>query len=103
MEDSRIEINMFGTGFETLNPDNRLVFKRPNTRMQDNQSSRSAPGKITFDIRKGNHVRQRDKKIISKNFILSFFFCLKINFKQRMDADDYDQYENNNYINSARS
>ena len=57
MDESRIEINMYGTGYETINPDGRLVYKRPYTKMQDNISSKSAPWKITFDIRKGNHVR----------------------------------------------
>jgi hypothetical protein len=70
-----MEINMFGAGIETLNPDEKLVFKRPNTNMQDNVSSKSAPGKITFDIRKGN----------------------TINFKQRA-SNRNDEYDDNNSV-----
>ncbi len=54
--DGRVEINMFGGGVETHNPEQRLVFMSPDTDMQDQASSKSAPGKITFDIRKGNSV-----------------------------------------------
>jgi hypothetical protein len=55
--DGRVEINMFGAGIETNNPEQKLVFMRPQTDLQDQLSSRSAPGKITFDIRKGNNVK----------------------------------------------
>ena len=68
---------MFGTGFEAINPEGKLVYRRPDTNMQDNFSSKSAPGKITFDIRKGNHV----------------------NFKQRSD----DNQEQLDMQQSARS
>ena len=54
--DGRVEVNMCGSGIEGNNPENKLVFKRPDTIMQDEQSSKAAPGKITFDIRKGNTV-----------------------------------------------
>lgn len=47
---------MFGTGHETYNPENKLIFKRPETSMQDEISAKAAPGKITFDLRRGNHV-----------------------------------------------
>jgi hypothetical protein len=50
----RIELNMFGV--EKNNPSFKLVFKRPDTNMQDRLSSKTAPGKITFEIRKGNQV-----------------------------------------------
>jgi hypothetical protein len=59
MNDGRVEINMFGTASpnDTLqNPENRLVFKRPDTDMQDEYSSRMAPGRISFNIKKGTHV-----------------------------------------------
>jgi hypothetical protein len=72
IDETRMEINMFGAGTETLNPEEKLVFKRPDTNMQDNASSKSAPGKITFDIRKGNTV----------------------NFKQRA-SNRNDEYEEN--------
>jgi nephrocystin-4 len=68
MDESRIEVNLFGAGVETLNPDEKLMFKRPDTNMQDNVSSRAAPGRISFEIRKGNTV----------------------NFKQRPKNNDYE-------------
>ena len=56
--DGRVEINIFGlSGNNQIhNPVNRLVYQRPNTNMQDESSSKAAPGKITFDIRRGNNV-----------------------------------------------
>lgn len=61
LDQNRIEINMFGSGFESVNPGQRLVFKRPDTRMQDEQSSKSAYGRIVFDIRKGNEVNFKNR------------------------------------------
>ena len=52
---------MFGSGPETLNPEQKLVFKHPDTRMQDAQSSKTAHGKITFEIRKGNVVNFKSR------------------------------------------
>lgn len=72
MDDSRVEINMFGVGHEAKNPENKLIFKRPDTNMQDEYSSRMAPGRISFNLRKGNHVRGFLPillVIISSNFI----------------------------------
>ena len=54
--DGRVEINMFSQANQLHNPVNRLVYQRPNTNMQDEMSSRTASGKITFDIRRGNNV-----------------------------------------------
>ena len=54
--DGRVEINMFSQGNQLQNPVNRLVYQRPNTNMQDEMSARTASGKITFDIRRGNTV-----------------------------------------------
>lgn len=71
MDESRVEINMFASGIESTNPENKLVFKRPETKMQDEHSAKAAPGKITFDIKKGNHV----------------------NFKQRVEEEEYDQID----------
>jgi len=47
---------MFSQANQLHNPVNRLVYQRPNTNMQDEMSSRTASGKITFDIRRGNNV-----------------------------------------------
>jgi hypothetical protein len=52
----RIELNMFG--IEKKNPSFKLVFKRPDTNMQDKFSSKTAPGKITFEVKKGNQVNE---------------------------------------------
>jgi hypothetical protein len=49
---------MFSQGNQTQNPVNRLVYQRPNTNMQDEMSARTASGKITFDIRRGNAVSE---------------------------------------------
>lgn len=59
VNDGRVEINMYGasSSIEARNPENRLVFKSPDTDMQDEYSSRMAPGRISFNIRKGTHVR----------------------------------------------
>ena len=58
MDDTRVEINMFGAGnHEAQNPENKLIFKKPDTIMQDEYSSRLAPGRISFTLRKGSHVR----------------------------------------------
>ncbi len=55
--DGRYEIQVFGgSKLETINPDGRLVFKSPDTNMQDKVSSKMAPGKIAFYIKKGNQV-----------------------------------------------
>lgn len=64
MNDGRVEINMYGasSSMETRNPENRLVFKSPDTDMQDEYSSRMAPGRISFNIRKGTHVNFRQPK-----------------------------------------
>ena len=56
--DGRVEINMFSQDNHMQNPVNRLVYQRPNTNMQDENSSRAASGKITFDIRRGNNVSE---------------------------------------------
>jgi hypothetical protein len=62
MDDSRVEINLFGMGKEGNNPENKLVFKRPDTNMQDEISSKLAPGRISFDLRKGGHVNFKQPK-----------------------------------------
>ena len=78
--DGRFELNFFGS--EVQNPENRLIFARPDTLMQDKQSSLSAPGKITFDIRKGNTVSFSCKSIKESKFGRNkyYFFLLKDQF-----------------------
>ncbi|CAF0840751.1 unnamed protein product [Brachionus calyciflorus] len=72
---NRIEINMFGSGEETINPENKLVFKRVDTRMQDEQSSKTAHGKIIFGLRKGNSINfkalrhdDNDQQVVENDF-----------------------------------
>jgi nephrocystin-4 len=59
--DGHIEVNLFGAGLETNNPDRKLVYHRPDTLMQDKNSSKSAPGKISFQIKSGNQVSFKQK------------------------------------------
>ena len=67
---SRIDLNLFGNNLvhsidrfssninQYYNPSNVLVFKCPDTNMQDKLSSKQANGKMSFEIKKGNQVGQ---------------------------------------------
>lgn len=46
---------MYG-GVKFNNPERVLVYKTPDTKMQDEFSSKSAPGKIMFRFKKGGQV-----------------------------------------------
>ncbi len=50
----RYEINLHGNSKTyTINPDFKLLYKMPDSEMHDNVSSAAAPGKISFNIKKG--------------------------------------------------
>ena len=54
-ENSRTEVGLFGSSDpDSISPDFKMVYKKPNTNMHDKHSSASAPGKISFNIKKGN-------------------------------------------------
>jgi hypothetical protein len=53
--DGIYEINMHG-GSHISNPEKTLVYKIPDTKMQDEISTKSAPGKIIFQFKRGNQV-----------------------------------------------
>ncbi len=50
-----VDLNLFG-GSKPNNPDKLLVFKVPDTKMQDELSSKHAPGTIRFLFQQGNQV-----------------------------------------------
>lgn len=56
-EEDTCEISLFGNSSSTtINPDFNMLYTSPNSNMHDVLSSLSAPGKITFNIKKGNQV-----------------------------------------------
>ena len=87
MSDGRVEINMLGGVAsqhpESRNPENRLVFKIPDTNMQDEYSSRMAPGRISFNIKKGTHVYLRLLLIEKKRLQLILIYETKRQQKNR--------------------
>ena len=46
---------MYG-GCRISNPEKTLIYKIPDTKMQDETSTKSAPGKIVFQFKKGGQV-----------------------------------------------
>lgn len=66
-EASRCEVSLFGgSGIDSVSPEFKLLYKKPNTNMHDKLSSVSAPGKISFSIESGNQInfkaRQPDQR-----------------------------------------
>ena len=106
LDQNRIEINMFGSGFESVNPGQRLVFKRPDTRMQDEQSSKSAHGRIVFDIRKGNEVNFKTRPELEPEFESETDVNTKANiqkFKSSQKLNDTQQKNVQELYNSMMS
>ena len=58
--DGIYEINIYG-GCRISNPEKTLVYKIPDTKMQDEMSTKSAPGKMIFQFKKGGQVCKTDK------------------------------------------
>jgi hypothetical protein len=69
--DNIFEINMYG-GCRVNNPEKSLVFKIPDTKMQDEFSAKSAPGKIVFQFTKGGQVGSNEKKF-NHSLSIKFF------------------------------
>ena len=56
------ELNMFG-GSLKQNPESVLVFKKPDTKMQDANSAFHAAGKISFSYKSGAEVNSQISEI----------------------------------------
>ena len=57
-ENYRYEMNLHGSSDnDTMNPDFKLLYKMPDSDMHDDASSAAAPGKISFNIKKGKSSR----------------------------------------------
>ena len=57
-EEDTCEVCLFGSSQpDTMNPDFRMLYMTPDTNMHDKESSISTPGKISFNIKKGENFR----------------------------------------------
>ena len=53
-----VELNLFG-GSQLNSPEQVLIYKVPDTKMQSQISSKQAPGSLGFLFKRGNHVNIR--------------------------------------------